>query len=754
MAVFKKNIWSLFYLILLLGSISLATLLYALYSNTHDEYKHEQENIVKITANSINSIFLQYEMILNILGNQLIKDYNYKSLDNSKKILDNLIKLNPSILGFSLTKPNGQAYLTSSNIKINELPNLSVKKETKETFQYTLHSSKMIIGRTYFQKQLNNFIVPIRKSIRDENNNIIAVMTMGIDLESGFDFFMKNNDTDLVHETFLFRDFDHYFQIAPKVHSSNTEIYDYKIPKDVVEFEIMAISKRYNMTLEEIKDKQIITTTESFNEKRYVMASSIYLKRHELWLTSQLPLERIHNKIYKKSAILIFVFLIVNILIYYLFRYINNYEKKKQKILYYQATHDYLTNLHNRLYLSKEYKVLNKNNKFSLLFIDMDNFKHINDSYGHTYGDKILIEISNRLRSLKKDEEVIVRYSGDEFIFITPTIDKDKIKDFASLILNKLSQPYIINQYQFLLGASIGVSQFPFDGKDFEEIKRYADIAMYEAKKTKNTYYIFDNLIKENFFKISIIEEELKLSLLKNEIYMMYQPQIKADGTLFGVEALVRWENKKIGFVPPDKFISIAEDIGFMNKLGEFIIKRSLSQIRELQEHNNINFNLSINISVKQFMEVDFYENVLDYTEMYNFDNVSLTLEVTENVFIEDIDFILILLLKLKKHGIKISLDDFGTGYSSLSLLKKLPIDELKIDKSFVDDIAFDNNSKAMVENIIAIAKNLNISILAEGIESFEQKEILTSFGCDLFQGYYFSKPLKIEQLKEYIAKE
>ena len=578
-------------------------------------------------------------------------------------------------------------------------------------------------------------------------------MTMEIDLESGFDFFMRNNDTDLIHETFLFRDFDHYFQIAPKIHSSNTEIYDYKIPKNVVESALMATSKKYNMTAEEIKDKQIITTKKSFNEKRYVMASSIYLKRHELWLTSQLSLETIHNKIYKKSAILIFVFLIVNILIYNLFKYINDYEKKKQKLLYHQATHDYLTNLHNRLYLSKEYEVLNENDEFSLLFIDMDNFKHINDSYGHNYGDKILIQISNRLKSLKKDNDILVRYSGDEFLFITPIIDKNKIKDFATLILQKLSQAYIINQYQFILGASIGIAQFPSDGKDFEDVKRYADIAMYEAKKTKNTYCIFDNLIKEKFFKISIIEEELKSSLSKNEIYMMYQPQVRADGTLYGVEALIRWENEKIGFVPPDQFINIAEDMGFMNKLGEFIINRSLSQIKELQETSNIDFHLSINISVKQFMEVDFYENLLKYTKMYNFDNSSLVLEVTENVFIEDIDFIIDLLLKIKEHGIKISLDDFGTGYSSLSLLKKLPIDELKIDKSFVDDIVYDNNAKVMVENIIAIAKNLNISTLAEGIESREQKEILTSFGCDLFQGYHFSKPLKIDKLKEYIEK-
>jgi diguanylate cyclase (GGDEF)-like protein len=420
-------------------------------------------------------------------------------------------------------------------------------------------------------------------------------------------------------------------------------------------------------------------------------------------------------------------------------------------MLYHQANHDYLTNLHNRLYLSKKYNLLDKNKPFSLLFIDIDNFKNINDNYGNSYGDKILIEASKRLKSFKSDDKELAKDSGSKFVFILNNIDKKSLEDLTIKILQKLSQPYVINQYKFILGASIGVSQFPLDGKDFDEVKRYADIAMHEAKKTKNNYHLFDNEMKDKFLRTSQIEEELKSSLIKDEVYMVYQPQVRSDGTLYGVEALIRWENEKLGFVPPDKFIGVAEDIGFMNVLGEFIIERSLSEIKSLQEQMGMKFQLSINISVKQFMEVNFYENILEYIKKYNFDNSSLTLEVTESVFIEDIDFILELLLKLKQRGIKISLDDFGTGYSSLSLLKKLPIDELKIDKSFIDDIVHDNDSKIMVESIIAIGKKLNMYTLAEGIELIEQKELLEEYGCDLFQGYYFSKPLKIKQMKEYL---
>ena len=234
---------------------------------------------------------------------------------------------------------------------------------------------------------------------------------------------------------------------------------------------------------------------------------------------------------------------------------------------------------------------------------------------------------------------------------------------------------------------------------------------------------------------------------------MMYQPQIDKSGNLHGVEALVRWENEKLGFVPPDEFIKIAERTGIMTSLGDYIIKTSIEEIKNIQKTTNQKFELSINISVKQFMEIDFFSSLFRLIDNANFDRLRLTLEVTENVFIEDIKYIIDLLKKLKENGIKISLDDFGTGYSSLSLLKNLPIDELKIDKSFVDDILIDEVSRNMIESIISIGKKFNLKIVAEGIETLEQKELLENYGCNIFQGYYYSKPLKKNDLLNFIEK-
>ena len=752
MAILKKNIWSLFYIIAFVGVIILSSIVYKVFFQIEKELQLEQENIVKVTSSSLNSIFLQYESVLDILGIQLTLDNSYQTLNKARPILDNVLKLNSSIIAFGLAKPNGQLYITSSNLKnIKKLPNLLNKEETRDSFALALNSDIMVIGRTYYHKTLDTLIIPIRKAIRNNTGETVAVMTAGIHVNKTFSF-LKNTK----NEVFLFRNLDYYYQLTSQRTKSNLSIYDNPIPKTYIEATIRKIEKKYNTTLKKIKENKKVTTimTNRYKNKSEILESFQYLERYDIWVVSYLPYTLIMKNVYSISSVLVLIFILVSIIIYYLFRYIDGYEKQKQEALYHQATHDYLTNLSNRLYLKNEFRTLDSNKPFSLLFIDMDNFKSVNDNFGHDFGDKLLKEVSNRLVSFRKDNDSIVRYSGDEFFFITNVTDKVKIKDISANIIKELSQPYHLGQYQFRLGASIGISQFPEDADNFDDIKRYADIALSEAKKEKNTYSIFEDSIKHKYLKQSLIENELKNALENNEIYMMYQPQINRNGTLYGVEALVRWDNNKLGFIAPDVFIGIAENSGMMGDLGKFIIKESLSEIQKLQQKLQINFQLSINISVKQFIEKDFYENLLIDIEKYDFDKIKLTLEVTENVFIDDVDFIVSLLNKLKQQDIKVSLDDFGTGYSSLSLLKQLPIDELKIDKTFVDDILIDDDSLSMVENIISIGKRLNMVVLAEGVETIEQKELLQNYGCDLFQGYYFSKPLKKEDLEVYLGKK
>lgn len=749
MAIIRHNIWSIFYLLFLLTVIGLSILIFNTKKIVYHEYTTEQENITKLTANSIHSILLQYEMLLDILGHQLTHNNNYESLSKSREILDDLLKLNPTLSAFGLAKPDGQLYITSSNInKLENLPNLLLKDETKDSFELTLRSTKMVLGRTYFHPILKAFIVPIRKTIRNEKNEIIAVMTAGIDISKSFKLFGKK---DFI--SYLFRDRDYYNQLTDERFVNEEKIYTQPTPKIFVEKLISKVEKKYKQSVNTLKANETVVTI-SFSKitnGESTLASIQYIKRYDLWAMTQIPTKIINKSILNQSIILVVLFIIIMLILFYLFKYIHNFEKKKQKALEYQANHDYLTNLHNRLYLSKLFEDETTISSYSLFFIDMDNFKNINDNYGHEYGDKILKEVSKRLLSFKKEKDELIRYSGDEFMLISHTTEKEKVKVLAKKIIQRLSEPYYLDQYQFILGASIGIAQYPLDGSNFDETKRYADIAMYESKKERNTYTLFEDSIKHQYLTQSIIERELKTALEKDEIYMMYQPQVNAFGKLYGIEALVRWQNEELGFIPPGTFIKISENIGYMTKLGDFIIQTSLNEIKEVQQITQLEFQLSINISVKQFMEKDFFEKFMHEIKKKGFNQLKLTLEVTENIFIEDVKTILSLLDKIKKESIKISLDDFGTGYSSLSLLRQLPIDELKIDKSFVDDILEDDNAKSMAKSIISIGKKFDFTLLAEGIETLEQKELLSSYGCELFQGYYYSKPLKKEDLIEYI---
>lgn len=752
MTIFKKNIWFLYYIFIAIGLLTLTFIISTNHKNTLNKFKAEQINITKITANSMSSVFLQYEMILNILSAEITRDDNLISNKKIVDIYDNLLRINPAIVTLGLADINGNIKLTNSSNSKYTIENMLKNPKTSEGFQKAINSEKMIIGRTYYISQIKKFIIPLRKTVKDKKGNILGIITCGIDLEKGFDFFINNRKISSNFESFLFRDADYYFQFAPSRYYKDEKIYDYQIDKEKVEKAIKYTEKIYNTSIEEIKRKELIVTFKT-NDGREMLASNKYLNRYQLWLTTQIPIKYIYSIILKESLIFIAIFFIVIIIIYFLFKNIVKAEIKKTQALQYQASHDYLTGLKNRQFLSNKIENNSSLNKYSLLFIDIDNFKSINDSYGHSYGDELLKQIARRVEKIVTKKELIIRYSGDEFLIITKSIDKKELEILAIKILENLKEIFKIKKYNFSVTASLGIASLPTDGKSFDELKRASDMAMYIAKKKKNSYCFFDDSLKEEYLNKLQIENNLTTSIKDNEIFLVYQPQVDTENRLYGVEALVRWINKDLGFIPPDKFIKVAEDIGFIKELGEYIIKTAIKETKNIQEITKQKFKLSINISLKQFLEEDFIETLNKYIKEYNYDTNLLTLELTENIFIENMEKVLRILNQLKTMGITISLDDFGTGYSSLNVLKLLPIDELKIDKSFIEDILVSQSSKNVVKSIISIGKEFNMNILCEGIEQLEQKNSLHNLHCDLFQGYYFAKPLKKEALIEYITK-
>lgn len=748
----KKNIWLAFHAF---TAIWISVLVFSVISTYKDVYRDhivEAQNITAMSANSLGAVLKQYETVFDILAKQLLHQDMYLQKDSARNLMDIVTNLDPAIIGFAIFHPNGVDYVTMSSLDRTE-PSLLEIEETRESFIQTLKSSHMELGRTYRIPELDKVIVPLRTAVRNTEGEVIFVLSLIIDPDLGFEFFFKNDSVHPEYITYLYRERDRYFQLAsPYTLSSGVDILNYQVTEAAINEAFTQLAKQTGIPLETIREEQLVVSNINNSAREERLFSSTYLKRYGLWVSTDIPTSIIQQKILYKSSILVAIFFVALLVIYRLVRGIHNIESKKQDELLYQASHDYVTNLHNRLYLEKFCNIDEKNKSFWLLLIDMDNFNTINASHGHESGDQTLIMISNRLQALIGGDELLIRYGGNEFIIVTHKTNIEDVKAFCDEILVSLRQPYSFDWGEFILTASIGVAHYPSDGQSLEEIRRYADLAMHESKKTRNTTIYFKDSIKERVLYDSELGQELKYGLERNEFYMLYQPKVNAQGVIKGVEALVRWQNQALGFVGPDKFIPIAESTGDMVAIGDFVIDKSLADIAAFNCHSDTPLVLSVNISVKQFLHPDFIEKLTHSLQSANFEPCNLIIEITETLFIEDIFGINETLAQVKRLGVQISLDDFGTGYSSLNLLTKLPIDELKIDKSFVDDILVDANAKSMAEGIIAIGKKLDLIVVAEGVETIGQLSELVDMGCDIYQGYYFAKPLSVDDLEAFCA--
>jgi len=419
----------------------------------------------------------------------------------------------------------------------------------------------------------------------------------------------------------------------------------------------------------------------------------------------------------------------------------------------FQAYHDHLTSLGNRKYFIEllESSVKDNHSKYTyLLLIDLDYFKTINDTLGHDIGDELLIEVSLRMKKLSKEyDNYVARLGGDEFCILSVAFDTKEeclknAKEFSNKLLGDVKKTYIIDDNNLYISASIGVSIINNPKIQASEFLKEADIAMYEAKNNgRDGVMIFnDELCKLIEQKLNI-ERLLHFAIEKNEISLNYQPQVDVNKKIIGCEVLVRWNNEKLGFVPPDTFIPIAESTGYIIELGKYILEESLKTVNEWCAKDLKLKQLSINISMRQLLHKDFRSLVGKLMQKYisKESPTKIIFEITETSAAEDLKKLVGVINDLKQYNISFSMDDFGTGYSSLSYLREIPIDELKIDKSFISEIS-DDQQASLVKTIIDISKNLNLKIVAEGVEEDYQKEFLKKHDCDLYQGYLFSKPI------------
>jgi len=430
----------------------------------------------------------------------------------------------------------------------------------------------------------------------------------------------------------------------------------------------------------------------------------------------------------------------------------------------YQAYHDYLTSLGNRRYfmelLESTIKRLKSKGGFSyFLLIDLDHFKTINDTLGHDVGDMLLKEVASRMKKLTlENNSTLLRLGGDEFGIISATYDEkdiclDTALKFSQKLLKAIKENYSIGDNNLYISASIGVTALNDVEVNANQFIKEADIAMYEAKhQGRDGVIMFSkDLSKKVELKLEI-ERLLHFSLENNEISLRFQPQINSDKTK-SCEVLVRWNNAKLGYVAPDDFIPISEQNGYIIELGYFILEESFKVLKDWDERGVEFKTMSINISIVQMLHVSFIDDVKTLIEKYLTSNQlqKVIFEITETSLAQNIEQLIINMHILKKLGINFSLDDFGTGYSSLSYLARLPISELKIDKSFIDELRISKNG-TIVKTILNIAKNMNLEVVAEGVEDEYEKNYLIENDCDILQGFYFSMPVTKDEFEKYLT--
>lgn len=393
--------------------------------------------------------------------------------------------------------------------------------------------------------------------------------------------------------------------------------------------------------------------------------------------------------------------------------------------------------------------------KCAVFCIELDNFKLVNDTLGHAYGDEFLKIIGEELKGTVKAGDVIARTGGDEFTILQKNVNNiDEVKELVDLILEKFNKSWVVENYEFDITASIGIILCPHDTDNVEELLEKVDIAMRKSKSDgKNQCNFFKDYMNDELKHKVKMQKKLKKAVKNNEFSVHYQPQIDIiTGKISGMEALVRWVNAEDGSISPNEFIPWAEEIGLIMPISEYVLRTACIKSKQWNSSRNSKLSISVNISVIQLNQINFVEVVKNILEETGLEPRYLTLEITESILIKSLESNIRKLENLRKLGIKIALDDFGTGYSSLSYIMNLPIDIVKIDKSFVDDITENSKKEVIIESIISLAQKINLQVVVEGVEVKEQYDILMKQNCDKIQGYYFSKPLCEEDFEKFIT--
>jgi len=425
------------------------------------------------------------------------------------------------------------------------------------------------------------------------------------------------------------------------------------------------------------------------------------------------------------------------------------------------AEFDALTGLPNRRLLQARFSQLlataeREESEIALVFLDLDHFKRVNDSLGHSVGDDLLCEVARRLLGAVRRVDTLARLGGDEFIIALPGITAAAAIEVARRLLEVCVQPFVVAGHELTVTPSLGISIFPQDGKDLETLLKNADAAMYRAKEGgRNAFQFYASEMNTATLERLLMESNLRRALLQDEFVLFYQPLVSLQsGLIIGVEALIRWLHPDLGMIMPDRFIHVAEETGLINRIGDWVLCEACRQAKAWCDAGLPPLTMAVNVAPVQFRQSGFVDVVAGALAASGLEADRLELEVTERTVMHDAEIHIGTLQALHRMGVELSLDDFGTGYSSLAYLKRFPVGKLKIDRSFVSDLDVDADDRAIASTIVSMGRNLRLTVLAEGVETEQQLDLLRKMGCDMAQGFYFSRAVPAEQIARLLGEQ
>lgn len=715
--------------------------------DAHDTLSYINQQL----AQSTRATFIKHETVLRVTGEELIRLGALHNPEAGREIIEDVATTDPGMVGFGFIRPDGQLLIVSGVAPGTALPNLLEEDASAQSFREALASPILQTGRPWFMKIFQEWVIPVRKTIRNSQGEPLAVMAAGYRITGGTTTWAELELPEAVGAGVLRE--DGYFQYLHLVTGSEPgpdrlqAIYG----KPVGQHVLGLIKARGG-------EQGIVNLAKSLTLDNLVVAYK-HLPEYGIYTTSALPRSVIREAFMEDlvgPVSLIVAYLILATIGY---RYAVRTQREHERSLTHLAHHDSLTGLPNRVLMRERLEQAMKTaqrqgQRVALLFIDIDRFKEINDRHGHAQGDALLRHVAVRLQDVLRPGDTVARLGGDEFLIILPGIEeRETIETLVQRVGDQFRHPVLVDHLEHRITASIGVAVYPDDSQTVDDVQKHGDIALFEAKERGRACHVyFDAELNQRAERRSRLREALERAVDDGQFSLHYQPQLDAaNGEVLAVEALLRWHSPEHGQVSPAEFIPLAEETGLIGEIGRFVLYQAMRDIQQLNQHHGLNLSVAVNISAHQMLGESISAFVKRIAASLNFPSRNLVLELTESVLIEEFDQVSAELHALRRMGVGIAIDDFGTGYSSLSYLNRLPVTELKIDRSFVRDIERDPDDHSLIASIIGLGRGQGVHLVAEGVESAEQARLLKELQCDVLQGFYFSRPLPLEALRDYL---